>query len=104
MALYDPRAGSPAKSFFCGGVIIDATHVATAAHCLFGERGQHTPPAEIEVLAGSTYLEPTDPGSVRDPVVAATVDPAYNPAASDYDVGVLQPRAPAVERRQAGAG
>jgi secreted trypsin-like serine protease len=90
VALYDPRAGSPAKGFFCGGVILDATHVATAAHCLLGERGQHTAPAEIEVLAGSTYLEPTDPGSVRDPVVAATADPAYNPAASDYDVGVLQ--------------
>ncbi len=90
VALYDPRAGSPAKGFFCGGVIIDATHVATAAHCLFGERGQHSPPTEIEVLAGSTYLEPTDPASVRDPVAAATVDPAYNPAASDYDVGVLR--------------
>ncbi len=90
VALYNPRAGSPAKGFFCGGVILDATHVATAAHCLFGERGQHTPPAEIEVLAGSTYLEPADPGSVRDAVVAAKVDPAYNPAASDYDVGVLQ--------------
>jgi len=90
VALYDPRAGSPAKGFFCGGVILDATHVATAAHCLFGERGQHSAPAEIEVLAGSTYLEPTDPGSVRDPVVRATVDPAYNPAASDYDVGLLE--------------
>jgi secreted trypsin-like serine protease len=90
VALYNPRAGSPAKGFFCGGVILDATHVATAAHCLFGERGQHTPPAEIEVLAGSTYLEPADPGSVRDAVQAATVDPAYNPAASDYDVGVLR--------------
>ena len=90
VALYDPRAGSPAKGFFCGGVILDATHVATAAHCLFGERGQHSPPAEIEVLAGSTFLEPTDPGSVRDPVAAATVDPAYHPAASDYDVGVLR--------------
>ena len=90
VALYNPHAGSPAKGFFCGGVILDATHVATAAHCLFGERGQHTPAAEIEVLAGSTFLEPTDPGSVRDPVVVATTDPAYNPGASDYDVGVLQ--------------
>ncbi len=89
VALYNPRAGSPAKGFFCGGVILDATTVATAAHCLFDERGGHTPPAEIEVLAGSTYLEPTDPGSVRDPVALATADPAYNPAASDYDVGVL---------------
>ncbi len=90
VALYDPRAGSPAKGFFCGGVILDATRVATAAHCLFSEGGHHSPPAEIEVLAGSTYLEPTDSGSVRDPVVAATVDPAYNATVSDYDVGVLR--------------
>jgi trypsin len=94
VALYNPRAGSPAKGFFCGGVILDATHVATAAHCLMGEHGQHSPSAEIEVLAGSTYLEPADPGSVRDPVAAATVDPAYNPASSDYDVGLLQLQRP----------
>ncbi len=90
VALYDPRAGAPAKGFFCGGVILDATRVATAAHCLLGERGQHSAPAEIEVLAGSTYLQPTDPGSVRDPVAEATVDPAYNSSVSDYDVGMLR--------------
>jgi secreted trypsin-like serine protease len=90
VALYDPRAGSPAKGFFCGGVILGPTRVATAAHCLMGERGRRSPPSEIEVLAGSTYLEPTDPASVRDPVVAVTVNPAYNPLTSDYDVGLLR--------------
>jgi secreted trypsin-like serine protease len=90
VALYDPRAGSPAKGFFCGGVIVGSMRVATAAHCLLGEAGQHSPPTDIEVLAGSTYLEPTDPGSVRDPVVAVTVDPAYDSSTSDYDIGVLQ--------------
>ena len=90
VALYNPRAGSPAKGFFCGGVILGPRSVATAAHCLIGERGQRSQPAEIEVLAGSTYLEPTDPGSVRDPVVSATVDPRYNSATSDYDVGMLR--------------
>jgi secreted trypsin-like serine protease len=90
VALYNPRMGSPAKGFFCGGVILGARTVATAAHCLFGEQGQRSQPGEIEVLAGSTYLEPTDPGSVRDPVVSATVDPSYDSATSDYDVGVLQ--------------
>jgi secreted trypsin-like serine protease len=90
VALYNPRAGSPAKGFFCGGVILGPRSVATAAHCLIGERGQHSQPGEIEVLAGSTYLEPTDPGSVQDPVASATVDPAYNPSTSDYDVGVLR--------------
>jgi trypsin len=90
VALYDPRAGSPAKGFFCGGVILDATRVATAAHCLMGEHGQRSPLDEVEVLAGSTYLEPTEPGGVRDPVVAATVDAAYDSATSDYDVGLLR--------------
>jgi secreted trypsin-like serine protease len=89
VALYDPRLGGPAKGFFCGGVILDATRVATAAHCLIGEHGQPSAASEIEVLAGSSDLEPLDPQSVRDPVAAATVDPAYNAASSDYDVGVL---------------
>ncbi len=90
VALYDPRKGPPAKSFFCGGAILDATRVVTAAHCLLGEGGRDSAPAEVAVLAGSTYLQPLDPGSVRDPVAAVTVDPAYNPATSDYDVGVLR--------------
>jgi secreted trypsin-like serine protease len=90
VALYNPHAGSPAKGFFCGGVILGVKTVATAAHCLIGEGGRPSPPAEIEVLAGSTFLEPTDPGSVRDAVAAATIDPGYNPTTSDYDVGVLR--------------
>jgi secreted trypsin-like serine protease len=90
VALYNPRAGSPAKGFFCGGVILGPQTVATAAHCLIGERGQRSQPTEIEVLAGSTYLEPTDPASIRDPVVSVAVDPAYNPSTSDYDVGMLR--------------
>jgi secreted trypsin-like serine protease len=90
VALYDPKLGSPAKGFFCGGVIVGATRVVTAAHCLIGERGQHSAPDEVEVLAGSSDLEPLDPGSVRDPVVEARVDPAYNSGSSDYDVGMLR--------------
>jgi secreted trypsin-like serine protease len=90
VALYNPRAGAPAAGFFCGGVIIDATHVATAAHCIAtGGHGQVGALNEIEVLAGSTHLAPTDPGSVRDAVAAASFDPNYNPSTSDYDVGLL---------------
>jgi secreted trypsin-like serine protease len=90
VALYNPRAGSPAVGFFCGGVIIDATHVATAAHCVAtGAHGQAGALGEIEVLAGSTELTPTDPGSSRDPVVAASFDSSYNPTTSELDVGLL---------------
>jgi secreted trypsin-like serine protease len=88
VALYDPRAGSPAAGFFCGGVIIDATHVVTAAHCVTGA-AQTEAAGDVEVLAGSTSLDPPDPSSVRDPVASSTFDSHYNPLSSDYDVALL---------------
>jgi secreted trypsin-like serine protease len=90
VALYDSGAGSPAAGFFCGGVIIDATHVVTAAHCIAGGGGRQAGLAgEVTVLAGSTSLEPPDAGSVRDPVQASEVDSHYNSVSSDYDVALL---------------
>lgn len=90
VALYDPAAGSPAAGFFCGGVIVDATHVITAAHCLAGGgHGRGSVSKEIEVLAGSTRLDQPAPGSVRDPVAKASIDPSYNSVTNDYDIGVI---------------
>jgi secreted trypsin-like serine protease len=89
VALYDPQAVSPAAGFFCGGVIIDVTHVITAAHCVSGGPHQVAPSAGIEVLAGSTSLDQLAAGSVRDPVQSSTVDPGYNPLSSNEDIALL---------------
>jgi secreted trypsin-like serine protease len=90
VALYNPAAGSPAAGFFCGGVIVDATHVITAAHCLAGGgHGRGGVSGEIEVLAGSTSLEQLGPGSVRDPAATVSVDPGYDSVTNDYDIGVV---------------
>jgi trypsin len=88
VALYDPRAGPPSAGFFCGGVIVDATHVATAAHCVAGSQ-----PDRIAVQAGSTSLDP-EAGSVRDAVRSSSVDARYSPASSDFDVALLTLAAP----------
>ena len=90
VALYDPQAGSPAAGFFCGGVILDATHVATAAHCIAGGGGRQAGSgSNVAVLAGSSALDPPDPGSVRDLVQSSALDSHYNPVSSDYDVALL---------------
>jgi trypsin len=88
VALYDPRAGSPAAGFFCGGVIVDATHVATAAHCVAGVGGPGVS-GRVAVLAGSSTLDPPEPGSVRDPVRSSAFDAHYSAQSSDYDVALL---------------
>jgi secreted trypsin-like serine protease len=90
VALYDPSAGSPGAGFFCGGVIVDATHVTTAAHCVVEASGARAlPSSRMAVLAGSTTLAPPQPGSVTDTVRASSVDAYYNPATSDYDIALL---------------
>jgi len=95
VALYDPHAGSVADGFFCGGVIVDATHVATAAHCAMDEgTGQVTPPGEIAVLAGTAHLAgaggPPGGGAIEDPASATSLDPAYEPSINDYDMAVIR--------------
>jgi secreted trypsin-like serine protease len=90
VALYDPRTGSPAAGFFCGGVIVDSIHVVTAAHCIVEAPGRSLPADRIAVLAGSTTLAPLQPGSVTDSVQASSFDARYDPSTSDYDVGLLR--------------
>jgi secreted trypsin-like serine protease len=77
----------PVDGFFCGGVILDATHIATAAHCVFDDTtGQPTPPSRLHVLAGTRDL--AAPGTAQ-AAIAASFDPRYNPNTNDYDMGVI---------------
>jgi hypothetical protein len=78
--------------YLCGGVILDATHVATAAHCARDEdTGAITPPSAIAVHAGITNRFATGQAPA---VAGVTIDPDYDPEAATGDLAILRLAAP----------
>jgi secreted trypsin-like serine protease len=67
---------------FCGGTLVAADKVVTAAHCVVGETT-----AGVRVVGGRTYLNGTD-GTVSQ-VSRIWIDPGYTDATSGDDVAVL---------------
>ncbi|MGW0999781.1 S1 family peptidase [Streptomyces sp. NPDC002523] len=67
---------------FCGGTLVAATKVVTAAHCMVGEST-----SSVRVVGGRTYLNGTD-GTVGK-VSKIWVDPDYTDAVNGDDVAVL---------------
>lgn len=78
-APWSVSVAGPAAADRCTGAIIDATHIATAAHCLYSKGGVLVSAAGVRVEAGvSNYLHPRSGGSEQDRSVAAIrVHPDY---------------------------
>ncbi len=74
----------------CGGVVLDAWRVATAAHCLFGEDQDYLvaqPPSALRVFTGSVRL---GAGGRRVEVAQVSFDPRFDARSFDFDVAVLK--------------
>jgi hypothetical protein len=83
----------PSSYYHCGGSIVDATHVVTAAYCLFTNKGVRAQLTQVRVFAGvSNYYTPaaTDEAQERD-VAALRLHPGFAYRAPDDrdDVAVL---------------
>ena len=68
---------------FCGGSIVSADWIVTAAHCLPGKAA-----ADVEVLAGVTTLG--EPGSTRVAVEEIISHPQYNDSTLENDVALIK--------------
>lgn len=72
---------------FCGGSLIDSSHVLTAAHCLVGSKGTASP-GDVSVVVGRTLLS-SNQGQER-AVKDVFVHPRFNPRTFAYNASVLE--------------
>ena len=95
VALIDPNAGSEFEGQFCGGSIIAAQWIATAAHCVVSGSSYSTPNS-IRILAGQATLRNTINSATSRSVAVSNiyVHPLYDSAAEHDDIALLRLSAP----------
>jgi secreted trypsin-like serine protease len=90
--------GTPGnRQFLCGGAILDATHVLTAAHCLVNGAGAPEPASKVWVLAGVTdlALPPLPDEQLIGAASVAPMDEYGSLLAEDaYDAGLITLQTP----------
>ena len=80
--------GTPDSSRqFCGGSLIDARTVLTAAHCMFAPSGAQLQPYQVDVLIGRANLDGV--GGRKHGLAVIATHPGYNPSTGQNDLARL---------------
>ncbi|QEU92550.1 S1 family peptidase [Streptomyces kanamyceticus] len=90
VALMDKGSGSALDRQFCGGSLVTADTVVTAAHCLVDDAGKPVKPKSLQVAVGRTVLS-AEQGQIRSVAKGGVVvHPRYLKGKEAYDVAFLQ--------------
>lgn len=88
VALVSANQPDAAQGQFCGGALIDATWVLTAAHCTFTSNGSLLQPSAVDVVIGRHQLSSND--GQRVDVVRIIRHPGYVDGNFDNDVALFE--------------
>ncbi|GAA3087519.1 serine protease [Streptomyces rectiviolaceus] len=90
-AVMDKGSGSPLDRQFCGGSLVTADTVMTAAHCLVDDAGKPLKPKKLQVAVGRTVLSAAGQGQIRNVAKGGVVvHPRYLKGQEAYDVAFIQ--------------